>query len=158
MRFESVRDIEMIRQRTSTTTTIMFLETLDKYPLGRGLGTGSQPSRHLLGEGSSEYAMIENYPSKIQMETGIMGVLFFYMFLLTLSIRWYRGWHRILNGPFLDLTAPITAYCLTQFVIAGLFGSLDSVPQSVFLWAFVGFVARMFVLSKTIQQKVYTKA
>lgn len=152
-RFETVGDIELIRRRTSETTAAMFIEAFEKYPLGRGLGTASQPARHLLGEGSTGYAMVENYPSKMQTETGIFGVAFFYLFLAALSIRWYRIWHRSLRGPFLDMAAPITAYCITQFIISGLFGSLDSAPQAMFLWMFVGLVARIVVLSKTSQQK-----
>lgn len=169
-RFETVGDIGMIRHRTSETTMAMFVETLDKYPSGRGLGTASQPARHLLGENSSGWEMVENYLSKMQMETGILGVISFYLFLAALGIRWYRRWQRPLKGLFLDLASPITAYCLTQFIISGLFGSLDSAPQSVFLWTFVGLAARIPVLStlrprsglipsgvevsKTIQQKV----
>lgn len=157
MRFESVGDIQMIRNRTTETTMAMFLETLDKYPLGRGLGTASQPARHLVGEDSSGYSMVENYPSKMQTETGILGVVSLYLFLTALGIRLYRGWHRSLEGPFLELAAPITAYCLVNLVIGGLFGSLDSPPGSVFLWALVGLAAKITVLSHDKQDLYYHK-
>ncbi len=154
-RFESLRDMEMVRHRTVNTTSAMFADTVEKYPLGRGLGTASMASRHLLGEDSSGWAMVENYPSKLQMETGIPGLLLFYLFLVVLSVRWRRQWLKPLEGPIFNLASALTAYCLTQFITSGLFGSLDTPPQSVFLWALIGIAARLSVLSSAIRLKAF---
>lgn len=145
-RFESLRDMEMIRHRTVETTSAMFADSVEEYPLGRGLGTASMASRHLLGEDSSGWAMVENYPSKLQTETGILGVLLFYLFLIVLNVRWLRRWLKPLEGPAFNLASALIAYCLTLFITSGLFGSLDSPPAAVFLWALIGIVARLSVL------------
>ncbi len=148
-RFETLRDVEMIRHRTVETTSAMFVDIFEEYPLGRGLGTANTASRHLLGEGSSGWSMVENYPSKLQVETGIFGVIVFYSFLFVLSVRWLRRWLRSLDGPAADLGRALTALCFTLFVAAVLSdGGLDTPPGSVFVWTIVGIVARFSALSR----------
>ncbi len=156
-RFESLRDMEMVRHRTLDTTSAMFVDIFNEYPLGRGLGTASVAARHLLGEESSGWGMVENYLSKLQMETGILGVLLFYLFLGVLSIRWLRAWLTPLEGHARDLVLALAAYCLTLFVTGGLFGGLDTPPQSVFLWALIGIAARFSVLPSPIRQNVFAR-
>jgi len=151
-RYESLSNLEMIRHRTTETTVEMFFDILEEYPLGRGLGTASTASRHLVGEDSSGWSLVENYPSKLQMEVGILGVLLFYLFQVALSFQWLRRWLTPLDGHTFDLVAPLTAYCLTQFITVSLFGSLDSPPGVVFLWALIGIVARLFASSNAIRR------
>jgi hypothetical protein len=152
-RFESLQDLEMVRERTVDTTSGMFVEIFNEYPFGRGLGTASLATRHLLGEDSTGWAMVENYLSKLQMETGILGVLLFYLFMGVLSFRWLRYWLKPLEGPTRNLEMALTAYCVTSFVTSGLFGSLDSPPQSVFLWPLIGIAARLSALPSEIRLK-----
>ena len=154
-RFETLRDIEMVRHRTVDTTSAQFVEVFREYPFGRGLGTASMAARHLLGEGSSDWTMVENYLSKLQMETGILGVLLFYLFMGVLSIRWLQDWLKTLEGPARDLVLALAAYCLTLFVTGGLFGGLDTPPQSVFLWALIGIAARLSAISSALRQKAF---
>ncbi len=154
-RFESLRDVEMIRDRTWDTTSGMFVDIFDKYPFGRGLGTASQATRHLLGEDSAGWAMVENYLTKLQMETGILGVLLFYLFMGVLSFRWLRHWLKPLEGPTRNLVMALAAYCVTLFVTGGLFGSLDTPPQSVFLWALIGIAARLSAQPSEIRHKTF---
>jgi hypothetical protein len=152
-RFESLRDVEMVRHRTVDTTSAMFAEVFTEYPFGRGLGTASVAARHLLGEDSSGWALVENYLSKLQMETGIQGVSLFYLFLGFLSFRWLWDWVAPLEGPALDLGLALAAYCLTLFIVGGLFGGLDTPPQSVFVWALIGLAARLSIVSSAIRHK-----
>lgn len=143
LRFESLRNVEMVRHRTLETTTGMFAMLLERYPLGRGLGTGTTASRHLLGEDSGDWELVENDLSKLQLETGIVGVGVFYLFLAALGIRWIGRWRRSLDDPVLGFAAPLSAYCLTKMAFAFIVGGFDSPPASVFFWALVGIVARL---------------
>jgi len=146
-RFESLRDVEMVRHRTFETTPAMFSDLVKEYPLGHGLGSGSTASRHILGEDSTDWQLVENNPSKLQLETGILGVIFFYLFVMTLSMRWIRKWHKPLDRATFDVVAPIAAYCLTKFALSFVTGGFDSPPASVFFWALVGIVARLSAAS-----------
>jgi len=146
-RFESLRDVEMIRHRTLETTYAMFTDLLQEFSLGQGLGSGSPASRHILGDDSLEWRLVENDLSKLQLETGIFGVIFFYLFVMTLSMRWIRKWHKSLDSVTFDFVAPIAAYCLTRFALSFVTGGFDSPPASVFFWALVGIVARLSAAS-----------
>lgn len=150
-RFESLRDVEMIRHRTFETTPAMFTELLQEFPLGHGLGSGSPASRHILGDDSLEWRLVENTPSKLQLETGILGVILFYSFVIMLSLRWLRNWHTSLDPVTFDFVAPIAAYCLTRFALSFVTGGFDSPPASVFFWALVGIVAKLSGLSKAVR-------
>lgn len=143
LRFESLGNVEMVRHRTLETTTGMFVILLERYPLGRGLGTGSTASRHLLDEDSGDWELVENDLSKLQLETGIVGVGLFYLFLTALGLTWIRRWRRSLADPVLGFAAPLSAYCLTKMAFAFIVGGFDSPPGSVFFWALVGIVARL---------------
>lgn len=152
VRFQSLGDVEMVRHRTVDTTSAMFVETFNEYPFGRGLGTASIGARHLLGESSSGWSMVENYVSKLQMETGILGVLFFYLFLTFLSFRWLGDWLGFAPAPARDLEPALAAYCLSLFVTGGLFGALDTPPQAVFLWPLIGIAARLSVIAAATER------
>lgn len=146
-RFESLRDMEMVRHRTLETTPAMLISLIEEYPLGRGLGSGSTASRHILVEDSTDWELVENDPSKLQLETGIFGVILFYLLVMTLSMRWIRKWHKTLDKATFDFVAPLSAYCLTRFALSFLIGGFDTPPTAVFFWALVGIVARLSALS-----------
>jgi hypothetical protein len=145
-RFESLGNVEMVRQRTLETTSKMFAILLDRYPLGRGLGTGSTASRHLLGEDSGDWELVENDLSKLQLETGIVGVVAFYLFILALGMRWLGRWHRSADDRVLGFMVPLSACCLTKMAFAFITGGFDSPPGSVFFWVILGTVARLSAL------------
>lgn len=151
LRFKAIGDIEMIRQRTIDLVSAQFTDVFMNYPLGRGLGTASNASRHLMGESGSGWTMVENYLSKLQMETGIFGVLMFYLFMVVLSVHWLGQW-KSLEGPAHNLATVLLVYCLTGFIIGGIFGGMDSPPGAVFLWAFIGMGARILSLSTEVKQ------
>lgn len=145
-RYESLRQIEELRKRALDATGLMFLEAFEKYPLGEGLGSASGAARHLKGQEGTTWQLVENYPSKVQLETGIIGVILFYLFLVMLMIRWFKRWiywYRFLDSKTFDLSIALTAYCFAQFAFVSIFGSLDSPPASVFLWAVLGMSARI---------------
>lgn len=142
-RFETVRDTEMIYRRTFETTPAMFKMFYEEAFWGKGIGIGSVAARHLLGEDSSEWYLVENHLSKLQLETGIFGVAFFYTFVIALSLRWLRRWRSGWDPGAASLLALISAYCLTILWLSFLIGGFDTPPQNLFFWMLVGAVARL---------------
>lgn len=155
VRFLSLRDLDMVHQRTLETTPAMFTDLVRDYPLGRGLGAGSAASRHVLGDDSTEWELVENDPSKLQLETGILGVILFYCFVITLSLRWIRKWHKPLDRATFEFVAPLAAYCLPRLWLSFVVGGFDSAPGAVFFWAFVGIVARLSARSILSKQTAF---
>jgi O-antigen ligase len=151
-RFETARDFSMVRHRTVETTTAMFADLVDEYPLGKGMGTASTAARHLLGEESMDLALVENHLSKLQMETGIVGVFFFYGFVLLLILRWIRTWHKLMDEKTFDFVSPISAYCITALLLSFVIGGFDSPTAAVFFWGLVGVVARLSAIAHLERQ------
>lgn len=141
-RFETVKNIEMIKGRTIGTTLGMFKIYLEQHPFGKGLGTGSLVSRHLSPEWSTDIEMIENYPTKLQCELGIVGVILLYLLLFSLFIHWLTHWLKFIDHRNYIFIAALSAYCWTMFVFA-LFGIIDSPPIGIFLWAEIGIAAKL---------------
>lgn len=158
-RFETVKDIEMIKGRTVENTAVIFKMYLEEYPFGRGLGTGSVSSRHLTwGETSLGIQLIENYPSKLQYELGLVGVVLFYLLVFSLIIHWIRHWLKSLDRQTHVFIAALTSFCWAMF-FASLFAVIDSPPTGIFLWVLVGMVAKLAALLSNagpfIQEETY---
>jgi len=146
-RFETLADVEMIRQRTFETTPVMFMDLLRTHPLGHGIGMASSASRYLMeNEELAELAepfLIENHLSKLQLETGIFGVLTFYLFAATLLLQWVGRWRRSWDDQTRIFLSPLSAYCLSSLALSFIIGGFDSPPQSLFFWILTGIVARL---------------
>lgn len=145
-RFESIKDVKMVRQRTIEVTGYTFRMYLEKFPFGKGLGTASGATRHILEEEfPGEREFIENYPAKLQFELGIIGVALFYLFLLNLTLHWMRHWIKIVDHDIYIFIAVFSSYCWVMFIVS-LFGILDTPPQAIFIWAMAGFCAKLATL------------
>lgn len=147
-RFETLKRTDMIRERTIEATKGIFFEYLEEYTFGRGMGTATGASRYLLTDDMDEQpVLIENYPSKLQYETGIIGVVLCYLVLLLLSRR-LLGYALLFGRKHGDaIIAALSSFCLVVFVYS-LFFVIDPPPQGIFLWAMVGMVAKMAQLKK----------
>lgn len=146
-RYESLLEVQMVKDRTIGTTSGMFPKLLEKYPMGKGLGAASTAARHLGGL-ESKYEFVENYPSKLQLELGIPGVILFFLFIFSLGLRWIQRWFRSFDEDTFELIVPVSVYVLTYFVIGGIFGILDNPPSVLFMWTFVGMTAKLVHLSE----------
>jgi hypothetical protein len=141
-RFETVKDVEMVRGRTIEGTVATFKMYLDEHPFGKGLGTGTLVSRHLYKESPTDIEFIETGPAKLQCELGIIGVVLFYLLLFNLFIHWIGNWLKFIDRRNQIFVAALSAYCWTIFGFA-LFGIIDNPPIGIFLWAEIGIVAKL---------------
>ncbi len=152
-RFESLRDTEMIKLRTIEVTKATFMDYFERYPFGHGLGTGSSASRYLSEGEEVEWELIENYPAKLQYETGILGVILFYLFLLKLSVHWLRHWLKPIDSTIYIIIASLSSLCLVIFCNS-LVGIIDTSPVAIFLLATVGIVAKLATFQSNAEYSV----
>lgn len=142
-RFETLRKIDTITERTIDTTPIQFRELFEKAPWGMGVGMGSTAARHLADADQSDIQLVENHPSKLQLETGIAGVVTFYGFALGLILRLLLPWRNRSDREVSALLGPLSAYCLSILMLSFLVGGFDSPPASLFFWATLGLIIRV---------------
>lgn len=141
-RFETLKRFDILTHRTVETTPLMFAKILKEAPLGKGLGMGSSAARHLVDERGGEEFIVENHLSKMQLETGVVGTVFFYLLVAALIRRWMTRW-KPLEKYLLALTGPLSSYCVTLCALSFIIGGFDSPPGAIFFWALVGMVARL---------------
>lgn len=142
-RYQSLGQLDQVQQRTAKVTAKMYFELLEKYPMGRGLGSASTAATHLGKFESAGFQLIENYPSKLQSEVGAAGVLCYYLFIFALTARLRDYWLRFVGPREYMLACMLASYLFVQFWVAGVFFIVDSPPVPIFLWTFVGMIARM---------------
>lgn len=150
-RFEDARNVKIIRSRTVDTTSKMFFILLSKYPLGKGIGSASQASRYL-GKREGSFELVENYPCKLQMETGIVGVILFYSMMIFLFIRW-MVWKR----EFYDDTKAYFFFCALSAYFAGslIVGVFpDTAPASFLFWSCLGMIPRLASFEMEERKKI----
>jgi hypothetical protein len=153
-RFESTTKAGKVRERTIEATPRLFLELLEKDPLGRGIGAASQAARHLGGQ-EGKFQLIENYLSKLQFEIGVMGVAVFYIFIFCLLSRWFNEWLRAITSANLYILAlAMTAYSTVELTVGVLFSGIDTPPNSLYLWLFIGITARIWTYNKPQFQRL----
>ncbi len=142
-RFQTAARIETVKERTIATAPKQFVQNLENYPMGKGIGAASQAARHL-GKVEGKFVLVENYLSKLQVEIGIVGVILFYLLIAMIMLRWFNSW---MAAPFSERTyvmvLAMTAYCFGQFTIGGIFSSIDTPPASYFIWIFMGMAAKL---------------
>ena len=139
-RYQTLQELGSIQERTFGTTLAMFSESLERYPMGKGMGSASPATRYLSGMEGQAYELVEDNDSKIQIEMGLAGVVLFYGFIICLLRRWFATWLHFPDPDTEVVGYLLTAYCVVQFTIVGFIGILDHPPGAVFLWALFGIV------------------
>ncbi len=154
-RFDTLKRTEMIKERTVGFTGNIFLHYLNEAPMGSGLGAASTAARYLDPSQEKHPKWVENYPSKLQVETGAPGVLMFFVFLFSLLSKWRFSWLPRLNGDHEKPGVAISAYAIGYFLFLSLFGILDTTPAYIFLWAILGMIIKMVDLSDEAYYEAY---
>lgn len=153
-RFGSLAEVDMVKERTAGSTLQMFGEYLEKFPMGKGLGAASTAAVHLGKKEASTYQFIENYVTKLQIETGLIGVILYFLFVLLLLKRWFSSWLQNFQEPSANALILISCYCCVLLTVAGVFFIVDSPPVPIFLWTLVGIAAR-FSMPETLEDSPY---
>lgn len=147
-RFNTLKDVQNIAGRSLKTPQKMFIQMIDKFPIGQGLGSASTGAKHLPGIERRTRTYVENYPAKLQVEAGLPGVILFYSFVVALMVKWRMEWFRYMGDEMRNIAVPLTAYCFVVFTVVSVSGIIDSAPIPIFLWGFIGIVAKLADLSE----------
>ena len=148
-RFRQAVQLKSVQQRTLNTTPRMFMQLLEKYPMGKGIGSASQAARHL-GKLQGQFDLVENYPSKLLVETGVIGAILFYTLMCFLISRW-SSWASEFyeESPGHLFFIAISAY-FAGCLISGVFP--DTPPASLFFWGSVGILPRIAAVERHRRQ------
>ncbi len=158
-RFKTLKNINMVKERTYETTGGIFIQQLNEYPMGKGLGSASTGARHLQmtmpSKKRQSWVLVENFPAKLQVETGIVGVCVFFLFLFLLLSRWRNYWMPYLQFEENQIGLPLSAYVLTNLAVLSFFGILDTPPGYLYLWTVMGMIIKLVDLSEAETSSQY---
>ncbi len=138
-RFIELTDVDAIAERVHNSVNMSFVELLQSYPMGNGLGGGGTSIPAFLTHRLSNPIGMENEYSRLLLELGVLGLLIWLGFF-----AWLAG--RVLVSGRLgrSLTVRLFAVTILADVTLSLLGTgmLTSIPGTVLLMLHIGFVAR----------------
>jgi hypothetical protein len=138
-RFATLRDTHYVERRVHSSVNASFLDAIEQYPFGNGLGGGGTSIPAFLQDRLHAPLLIESEYGRALLETGIIGLALWISFLLWFVTRRNHSGRR---EPWL-VGRRIAWYACVCCFAQGLVGVglLLSIPQSVMLWMSVGWVA-----------------
>lgn len=110
---------------------------------GYGTGSAGEGLGNLFENTSSIYITSHNLYFKIQIELGLLGVLWFFGFILYTLVYIWRV-RRRLRDPFLKIVSDWTLAFVVAVTVAGLTGAiLDAYPVNLIFWLLLGVSTRL---------------
>ncbi len=137
-RFTTLRDTGYVQQRVHGSVNGSFLEALQNYPFGNGLGGGGTSIPAFLRDRLRAPMLLENEYGRTLLETGIIGLALWIAFLFWFLTRKNH------SGRGLWAVGRRIAWCTCAcFFGQGMIGvgMLVSIPQAVLFLILVGWVA-----------------
>lgn len=138
-RFATLKDTDAIAIRIGGSVNANFATALLEFPMGNGIGAGGTSIPYFLSDRLDNPLWIENEYARIQLELGLPGLaiwLAFIAWLLATGLKRSRG-NRSL-GRRLAFAATV-AYFFSGMTGTGL---VTSIPQSVLILFFIGWIVR----------------
>jgi hypothetical protein len=134
-RFMTLRDIGQVATRVESSARVSYLDLVNEYPFGTGLGGGGTSVPYFLRDRVRDPIFIENEYARLTLELGLPGLLLWVGFLLwAFSRRTQQGSDPWFIGRRLFWFA-CAAYFVTGFIGVGL---LTSIPHTVLLFLGLG--------------------
>lgn len=138
-RFATLRDTDALAVRIGGSVNANFATAVLEYPMGNGIGAGGTSIPYFLSDRLENPLWIENEYARIQLEVGLPGLaiwLAFIVWLLSTGLKRTLA-HRSL-GRRLAFAATV-AYFFSGMTGTGL---VTSIPQSVLILFYVGWIVR----------------
>lgn len=150
-RFETLLDIDYVAQRNIPLVQGWLGEALQSDWAGYGAGYASVASRHA-GLTPLNGSVVENALAKVRFEAGLPGFVLYAAFLLTVLYDTIRVPSRVRDPELRWLAAACSSFVVINvgLVLAGT--PFDVSPTNTYLWFFLGFLARVPLLSATPAQ------
>ena len=137
-RFLTLRDSRFVSNRLGSSVNTGFIQVVQEYPFGNGLGGGGSSIPYFLQTRVKNEMSIENEYGLILLEQGVPGLMMWLAFIFWLMTRplpsrsdpWYTGkWLA-------------RAFCALSFATAPLGnGMLSAIPQTAMLMLYAGWIA-----------------
>lgn len=141
-RFATVLDLEVVQARNMPLMFGWLYEAMNADPAGLGAGYATIASRHA-GATALNHTPVENTFARIRFETGLPGLALYVIFILALVLECIRVSQRIRDRELSWLAAACSAFLLVNIFLSLPWGTpFDISPTNVYLWFFLGFMAR----------------
>ncbi len=129
-------------------------EAMNTDPAGMGAGYATVASRHA-GVTPLNSGPVENTFARIRFETGLPGLLFYVIFILVLVRECIRVPQKTKDRELSWLVSACAAFLLVNIFLSLPWGTpFDTSPTNVFLWFFLGFLARAPQLAEATEPRV----
>ena len=137
-RFTTLRDTRYVQSRVHGSVNGTFLDAMQRYPFGNGLGGGGTSIPAFLQDRLRAPLLLENEYGRTMLETGVIGLALWSAFIL-----WFATRHKYVSSEPSAIGRRLAwCACVCSFA-QGLIGvgMLLSIPQSTIFLMMVGWVA-----------------
>ena len=153
-RFATILDLEEVQSRNLPLVVGWLYEAMNSDPAGMGAGYATVASRHA-GETPLNSSPVENTFARIRFETGLAGLLLYVIFILALVRECIHLRQKIPDRELSWLASACAAFLLVNIFLNLPWGTpFDVSPTNVYLWFFLGFMARAPILVLEQERRV----
>ena len=153
-RFATLLDLEGVQARNLPLVYGWLYEAMKSDPAGMGAGYATVASRHA-GVTPLNYSTVENTFARIRFETGVPGLALYVIFILALVRECIRVPQRTADRELNWLASACAAFLLVNIFLSLPWGTpFDTSPTNVYLWFFLGFMARAPQLAAAADPRV----
>jgi hypothetical protein len=148
-RFQTILDWNLVRARNVPLGIGWLTSAMASDPMGYGAGYATVASRHA-GVTDLNQKPVENTLARVRFETGIFGFLVYLVFIAAALVECIRVPTAIRNSELAWPAAACAAFILVNLTVSLPFATpFDISPSNVYIWFFLGFLARVRQLATT---------
>ncbi len=141
-RFGTLLDLELAQKRNLPLVYGWLYESMQSDPAGLGAGYATVASRHA-GATPLNSNVVENTFARIRFETGLPGLALYVIFILALVRECIRVPQKTPDREVSWLASACSAFFLVNIFLSLPWGTpFDVSPTNVYLWFYLGFMAR----------------
>lgn len=142
-RFATVLDLEAVQQRNVPLAVGWLHDSMQSDVAGMGAGYATVASRHA-GATELNNSVVENTFAKVRFEAGLPGLALYVVFVLAIIVECIRVPRRLRDREMGWLAGTFSAFMLVNIFLNLPWGTpFDTSPTNVYLWFFLGFLARV---------------
>jgi cell division protein FtsW (lipid II flippase) len=152
-RFATLLDLEVAQARNGPLVFGWLYQAMNSDPAGMGAGYATVASRHA-GVTPMNNSVVENTFARIRFETGLLGLALYVIFVLALVRECIRAPQRTTDRELSWLVSACSAFLMVNIFLSLPWGTpFDVSPTNVYLWFFLGFMARAPQLGPGLEQR-----
>jgi len=141
-RFGTLLDMEGVQARNVPLAVGWLYEAMRSDFAGMGAGYATIASRHA-GATDLNQVVVENTFAKVRFETGLPGLLLYFIFILCVIWECIRTPLRLPDRELAWLVGACSAFILVNVFLALPWGTpFDISPTNIYLWFFLGLLGR----------------